>query len=797
MGIFDASSLPSGPTSQSIHTSGIAPCAQSYVLDYLNRAQQLSSQGPSAQQQQVYNAAQNMQTPGQFAQGAGLAQQGGEGSLSTAPMALGYGQLGANIGQLGAGIGAQGIGLGAQGQQYGMNAGANYAQQATNPYAVGAYMNPFIQQALAPQMELLNQQQQLGSQNIAAKAVGQGAFGGNRATLAQGLNNQNYALAKQQAMGQAYTDAYKQAQQAQQFGSTLGLQGAMQGTQLGLQGLGTALQGAGLGIQGAQAGLQGVSGAQQGYQGATQAGAALGNIGSQQGQYGLGQLALQNQIANQQYNLPYQNLQFMQGMMGGLPVSTSTTQGYQAPPNSLSQIAGLGATAAGVYGMGKNAGWWGGNTGGSNGAALGEVWGSPGVTDTTYGAGTAYNAMTAGETANMMANGIAKGGHIKDGNVKRYAKGGKVNYSTGGDINLIPTEKLAPMMQNPNISPMDAALIQEELIIRSRMKGNPQTAQIMGGGLDTIPSGDMFRAAGGGIVAFSGDTDGSLVKTRESYSTPKQIRPEIKDYQSLLEQQIRDSLEKTDSNSYARSQAMQEDYAKAMKERQSNRPVEALLNFGLGALAGESPYAMTNLGKAGTYALQQEQKAALEDVADRKLMLQQQVEQEKSADARQTARQNAMQTSLGQMYTREIGLKNAGASAATAAASKAQTEYNKNWNNFQHAIALEKNNLMNQKSKTFDYEQNPSKLDADAYTNVYNKMPPSILSDLKLPDPKAYQARAEGTPAAPVVPAAPAKPAEKTNYLPMPQSAAEAVVGKIYNTARGPAKWDGKKFIPI
>ena len=54
---------------------------------------------------------------------------------------------------------------------------------------------------------------------------------------------------------------------------------------------------------------------------------------------------------------------------------------------------------------------------------------------------------------------------------------------------------------------------------------------------------------------------------------------------------------------------------------------------------------------------------------------------------------------------------------------------------------------MNQKSKTFDYEQNPSKLDADAYTNVYRKMPPSIVSDLKLPDPKAYSS--SENPAAP------------------------------------------------
>jgi hypothetical protein len=197
-GIFGASSLPSGPTSQSIATSGISPFAQPYVFDYLNRGQQLSNQGPSAQQQQVYNSAQNMQTPGQFAQGSNLVQQGGQGMLGTAGTALGYG--------------AQGAGYGQQATQ----AGQNYANMATDPSQIQAYMNPYIQQSLAPQLSLLNQQQALAGQNINAKAAGQGAFGGNRATLAQGLNAQNYDLARQQAIGQGYDTAFKQAQQAQQ-----------------------------------------------------------------------------------------------------------------------------------------------------------------------------------------------------------------------------------------------------------------------------------------------------------------------------------------------------------------------------------------------------------------------------------------------------------------------------------------------------------------------------------------------------------------------------------------------------
>lgn len=408
MGIFDASSLPSSPTSQSIATSGIAPYAQPYIFDYLNRAQNLINQAPTGFQNQVYSSAQNMGMPEQFAQGSGLANQAGQGQLSTSPMALNYGQMGAGIGQ-------QGIGIGAMGQQYGMGAGQNYRQMATSPQAMGEYMNPYVQQSLAPQLQLLNQQQQLAAQNINAKAVGQGAFGGNRATLAQGLNAQNFDLARQQAIGQGYNEAFKNAQQAQQFGSTLGLQGAVQGTELGLRGLAT-------GMQGTELGLRGVQGAQQGYTGATQAGAALGNIGAQQGQYELAKIALQNQIANQQYNLPFQNLQFMQGMMSGLPISSQTTQGYQAPPNALSQIAGLGTTALAGYGLLNKTGLL---DKGIN--AVKNFYDSPAPQEVMF-RDYGQNNLESGYVAPNYDE-AAKGGQIKNGRVKSYASGGLVTLA--------------------------------------------------------------------------------------------------------------------------------------------------------------------------------------------------------------------------------------------------------------------------------------------------------------------------------------------------------------------------------
>lgn len=500
MGLFDPQGISSSPSTQSVVTSGINTWAQPYVFNYLNRGNALLNQGPSDFQKQVWSSAQGLQTPAQFAAGSDLAQRGGEGALSTAPMALNYGQMGADVG-------SRGIGIGQAGMQYGMGAGANYANQATNPGAVGAYMNPFIQNALAPQMQLLNQQQQLAAQNINAKAAGQGAFGGNRATLAQGLNAQNYDLARQQAMGQAYTDAFKQAQQAQQFGAQLGLQGAMQGTQAGLSGLGTALQGTGLG-------LQGVQGAQQGYQGATQAGAALGNIGAQQGQFQLGALALQNQIANQQYNQPYQQLNFMQGLMSGLPVTTSTTQGYQAGQNPWLQGIGAAGTLASyapnVWNTGKDIwNWATGGGGGGGGIPFGGDARDIGLAETSL-SGASYADLPYDVLS-------AKGGQITSKGVKRYADGGiaSINRKVMNDPTAYSDQTINQGAQN-NILGGVTKLLALDTIAKQRaalqaqqaMQAQPkppvaqQLAQQAMMGIDSAESNLPQQYAGGGIIAF-------------------------------------------------------------------------------------------------------------------------------------------------------------------------------------------------------------------------------------------------------------------------------------------------------
>jgi hypothetical protein len=158
--------------------------------------------------------------------------------------------------------------------------------------------------------------------------------------------------------------AFGQAQQAQQFGAGLGLQGLQAGTQAQLAG-----------IQGAQTGLQGVQGAiaagQYGLGGLGAAQGAAGQLGQLGGQqfeqqmgltdamqkYGALQQQLQQQALDydyQQYiaeqNLPYQQLGYFSDMIRGLPLSQSSQQVYGGQPDIASQLGGLALAGYGAFG---------------------------------------------------------------------------------------------------------------------------------------------------------------------------------------------------------------------------------------------------------------------------------------------------------------------------------------------------------------------------------------------------------------------------------------------------------------
>lgn len=322
---------------------------------------------------QGYQSGQLGQNIG-VAGGAGTAQQalnyGGQGanigmgsSLSSAnqagqqqAQAQGYGAQGSQMGQNAANVGATGgLGYGAQSANLGMmaanqagqgyNAGANFAQQATDPNAVNAYMSPYLQNVMNQQIGAANRQYDISGTEQQGRATQAGAFGGSREALMASENerNRNTAIGGIQATG--YQNAFTNAQAQQAKAADLGLQGMNAGNQTiqtGLQGIGqgitgvnTALQGYQQGISGAQAGLSGV-GAQTNASQMQQAGTgqALQGVG-----YGLqgvtgAQAGIQQQLAG--------TAQGIVGAQAGLEGVSGQQAGYAGAGQAAGTLGNLG-----------------------------------------------------------------------------------------------------------------------------------------------------------------------------------------------------------------------------------------------------------------------------------------------------------------------------------------------------------------------------------------------------------------------------------------------------------------------
>ena len=257
-----------------------------------------------------------------------------------------YGAQGAGYGSQGAGFGAQSIGTGAQSAQNIMNATAAAmpyqglasntiagSTQGYNPQSYQSYMDPYTDSVVrqAEDDAYRNYDRQAGQ--ITARAVGSGAFGGDREAIARQelgrnttdqlarttgqLRSQGYQQAQKQAQNAFQNQQARQQQAGQLFGQLgtsfgqLGQQGAQAAGQMGLAGLGQGIKGAQLGLQGSQLGAQTAGqGGKLGLQGQQLASGAAGGLGSLGGQY----TALGGQMGNLSQGLT--NAGRFQGQMG-------------------------------------------------------------------------------------------------------------------------------------------------------------------------------------------------------------------------------------------------------------------------------------------------------------------------------------------------------------------------------------------------------------------------------------------------------------------------------------------------
>jgi len=289
----------SAPSQTSTSTTNVAPYLQPNQERLAGKAEAVSNQqyipyggeriaGFSGLQNQAFNEAANLGPARQLGVGTQLAGAAGLGSLQ---------------------------------------AGQNYQNMATDPNATKAYMSPYIQNALNPQLEEARRQSDITGAQNAGQAVGAGAFGGSRFGIQEAERQRNLGTLQNQIYGTGMQNAFQNAQQAQQFGSTLGLQGYGQG----LQAANT------LGQLG-----QTQFGQQQAAMNARQ------QAGAQQ--QGLEQQKLQQQYQDfiNQQNFSKNQLSFLSDIYRGMPGAQSINNVYQQPPSTIAQLGGLGATYLGA-----------------------------------------------------------------------------------------------------------------------------------------------------------------------------------------------------------------------------------------------------------------------------------------------------------------------------------------------------------------------------------------------------------------------------------------------------------------
>lgn len=174
------------------------------------------------------------------------------------------------------------------------------------------YMNPYMQQVLQPQMQAMQRQADIQRNMLGAQAAKSGAFGGARAGLMGSQLNADLMRQQQQATGQAYGQAYTQGlgqfnteqQQAQQLAQMMGGVGAAQ----------RAIEQEGI-------------------------------------------TADRNEFLEQR-DYPMKQVQFLQSMLGGLPISTvSNAPAQQSGLGQLtSTVGGIGALLQSLKGLGINLG---------------------------------------------------------------------------------------------------------------------------------------------------------------------------------------------------------------------------------------------------------------------------------------------------------------------------------------------------------------------------------------------------------------------------------------------------------
>jgi hypothetical protein len=318
---------------------------------------------------------------------------------------------------------------------------------------------------------------------------------------------------------------------------------------------------------------------------------------------------------------------------------------------------------------------------------------------------------------------------------------------------------------------------------QNQMAQQPQQPQQPQGPADVgIASNPVppMQLAGGGIIAFA---SGAQVK-----ADPRQ------DFKTMLEEKLRQDLTGAEVDPYAGSKALAEQYKEEMKARKGQDMNMALANIGAGMAASESPFFFTNVGRGAQEGIKSIAASNAQNLGDRRLLLSQAVEAEKSADARKTAKTNALTGALSGLYNKDLAAEIARSNTSTGNAFKEQALLNNAYGILERSTNEISKQLFKDNAAKYNFDANSTDLINDAREKALERMQliPGMRDLLKIPSAAPTGKIDTG-----------AKTDVKMDKVlgsasnPFPMTSKDPkdyVKGKFYNTAQGPREWVGNGF---
>lgn len=696
--------------------------------------------------------------------------------------------------QVGTATGLAGL-AGAEAFRAGQYTPGQFSGGTFTPSAAGYYMSPFMEAAIAPQLrEAQRASDVLGTQQ-AGQAVQAGAFGGSRAGLLEAERQRNLGTQMGDIRARGMQTAYEQA--ANQFNQDmqrrmqaqqLGEQSRQFGAGLGLQGLGTALSAAG----------------QLGQLGQTEFGQRKDVLGMQR-EVGKEEQELRQRGLTQAYqdflderNAPYKQLGFFSDLIRGLPLGQqSTRQMYEAPPTFGQTLGSIGMGAYGLKQLGMFA------EGGS-------------VTDDRFVESSlekmSDQQLAQAERVAMMRNDKERLAMIAEEKAMRASE----RRGLAGAFNQIPQQAQQQMLQAARggivaFNGEDESYVGDE----EASAGDPTSA--IGGMPSFIPmTAEERQAAIRAAQQREAEMRGAspltpfiqdIVKQKEALGSRRE------ENKGLIALAAAQALSKGSGLRRGLGEMFGAIGATAASVNKDLRDSERLIKQSELALAqAEEARKNMQFDKAAALVDRSETFAAAADqrkqAADTKRV--------EIASRERTAKANRESADIRAAKQREAILE----SARIQADRDRQTTQDRQINDIFKALREDPANagvsdVQLKAQATRDYINSigrvPGTVQAEragetqrtARMNAMRQDPAYGMAVIRASstDPKVKESaeatlkrlRQEYEIDAPAAPSA----AGSQNILPLPAKAADAVVGRVYQTSRGPARWDGSQFILV